>query len=236
MTIGGAIAFRTPTAGLDHASGRPVCSWRRVVTVRFLRWSIAVTISTAACASRAVASSMSVWIPASMSLRIAAVNGSERPRWGAYSSALITSNPKSILIRAVSSAVPYSLAENLSYHRFCPASHPQVVVEELAAIVGVPARGHGDGVELAAGARQLIGGLAAHQHQRVARPRCRQPRLAQQLDVALGDQLGGADGVEGIECRRAVQCGHFVRMAQLKQLHRPLDVGEPATPQLGGGV
>jgi len=28
MTIGGAIALRTPTAGLAHASGRPVSSWQ----------------------------------------------------------------------------------------------------------------------------------------------------------------------------------------------------------------
>ena len=44
-------------------------------------------------------------------------------------------------------------------------------------------------------ADQLIDRLAAHLHQRIARPGGQQPRLAQLIDVPLCDQLGGADGV-----------------------------------------
>ena len=76
MIIGGAIALRSPTAGLAHASGRPVPSWRSVdVTLRCLRSSISVAASMADCASRTVSSSTSVWMPAPMSLRSASVSG-----------------------------------------------------------------------------------------------------------------------------------------------------------------
>src|SRR6478752_4610287 len=117
-------------------------------------------------------------MPASISRRIASVNGEYKACKRSCSAALISSNEKS----------ESSATEHLSYHCLCPAGHPQVVVEELAAVVGVPARCQGDGIELATRTRQLIGWLAAHQHQRVARPGCRQPRLSQQLDVSLGDQ------------------------------------------------
>ena len=48
------------------------------------------------------------------------------------------------------------------HDRFCAPRHPQVVVQEFAAItVARPAGGHRDRVEQPSGPRQLIGGLAA---------------------------------------------------------------------------
>src|SRR5882757_284419 len=227
ISMGGAIALRSPTAGLVHASGRPVSAWRRIEVSECVRSSVSVVASMAAMASRMVSSSTPVRMPAAISLRMDCVSGSYTSRSRLYSSAPMKSNGMSLF------KLHTSCSKDLSYDCFRPTGHPQVVVEELAAVVVVPACGQRHRVELTARARQLIGWLAANQDQRVARPRRGQPRLPQQIDVPLGNQLGRPDGVERLQRRRAAQRLHPVRVAQLHGLHGPLDVGQPAAAELG---
>src|ERR1700757_5154815 len=100
-----------------------------------------------------------------MRSRTASVNGACVAVTRSSSSSLKTSNVASNFNRPFSST-----PEHLAHHRFCPPRYPQIVVQELAAVVGSPARGDGDRIELTSGARQLVGGLTARQHQRVAGP------------------------------------------------------------------
>src|SRR5262245_16948795 len=114
---------------------------------------------------------------ASMSSRTASASGAYVAATRPSSSSLKTSN-------VASNDPPFDSApKNLAHHCFCAARHPQVVVQELAAVVGRPARGDRDGVELASGPRQLVGGLTADQDQRVAGPGGGQPGLPQQVDL-----------------------------------------------------
>src|SRR3954468_15499669 len=110
---------------------------------------------------------------------MASVKGEYKACNRSCSAALISSNEKS----------ESSATEHLSYHCLCPSGHPQVIVEELASVIAVPARCHRHRIELPARSRRLVFPLPAPHHQRVTRPRPGQPCLSQQLHVALGDQF-----------------------------------------------
>src|SRR4051812_24309855 len=149
---------------------------------------------------------------------MASVKGEYKACNRSCSAALISSNEKS----------ESSATEHLSYHCLCPAGHPQIVVQKLAAVVAVPTSGHRDRIELPTRSRQLIDRLPTHQHQRVARPRRRQPCLSQKLHVALGDQFRRPNSIQHLQRRRVVQSRSLVRIAELQELNRPLDIGQAA--------
>src|SRR6266540_1337972 len=114
-----------------------------------------------------------------------------------------------------------------------PPRRTQIVVEVLARIrAGRAAQHPGHGREVRSVARELVRGAAAHERQRVAGARCRDPPRRQRRGVRLADQVGVRGGTKGVERTRSAQPRDRMPMPQLEQLHGPLDIGQPAATQL----
>src|SRR6266542_3458987 len=80
-----------------------------------------------------------------------------------------------------------------------PPRRTQIVVEVLARIrAGRAAQHPGHGREVRSVARELVRGAAAHERQRVAGARCRDPPRRQRRGVRLADQVGVRGGTKGV--------------------------------------
>ena len=72
-----------------------------------------------------------------------------------------------------------------------------------------------------------------HQHHRVPHPRSQHPGLVQNRRILTGDEPRRTGRRESLPRPSRPQPRLLPPVPQLKQLHGPLDVGQPAPPQLG---
>src|SRR5450631_4143305 len=81
-------------------------------------------------------------------------------------------------------------------------------------------------------ARQRVDRSAPPQDRGVAQRGRELPGLRHRLDIPGRDEAGVASGTQGRKCPSGAQALDLVTVAKLHQLNGPLDIGEPAQPQL----